>query len=579
MKSGILFNNDYHRLEGSMKVWFRKQKKVLSVTLVLVGVAIGGIVVGFKLADTDYFFKINKSIDIFGRVYKEVTMNYVDEVDPEKFMEAGIDGMLGTLDPYTNYINEKEGDEVELITSGKYGGIGVTIGLRDNYITILSLMEGYSAQRQGLQPGDHILEIDGRSIVGTKPDAVRSMTRGEPGTEVHLKVEREGEGKPLEFVLVREEIQLKNISYADFIGDGVAYIRLERFSRGAGDELRLAIKNLRLRDSIKSVILDLRDNPGGLLDVAVDVVEKFVPKGSLIVSTRGRKPDSEKKYYATEEPMLSNTPLAILVNRNSASASEIVAGAIQDLDRGIILGTRTFGKGLVQTISPLLYSTQLKMTTAKYYTPSGRCIQEIDYLHKNKDGVFAITPDSLRKEYKTMRGRPVFELGGIHPDSAIDEADPSTLQKELSRKSMYFKFATRYASIHKELPSTFATDDTLLKEFRQFLDDQKFTYEDEGEAKIKELTEIVNKKKYSATVHDEIERLKNEMSKDKTNAVEWNKKEILRALKTEIMSRYKGEVGRIEASLIGDVQVETAKSLVASGKEYSRRLSIKETNR
>jgi len=230
---------------------------------------------GFRWADTDYFFKIQKSIDIFGRVYREVTMNYVDEIDPEKFMHAGVDGLLSVLDPYTQFFSEQEGDEVELITTGKYGGIGVSIGVRDGYITILSLMEGYSAQRQGILPGDRVIEIEGKSVVGLKPEDVRSMTRGEPGTEVHLKIEREGEPQPLTFVLVREEIQLKNVTYADFIDEGIVYVRLARFSRSAGDELRLAIKDLKLKGTIRGMILDVRENPGGLLDAAVDVVEKF----------------------------------------------------------------------------------------------------------------------------------------------------------------------------------------------------------------------------------------------------------------------------------------------------------------
>src|ERR1041384_1457247 len=449
-----------------------------------------GVFVGFRMADSDYFFKINKSIDIFGRVYKEVSLNYVDEVDPEKFMEAGIDGLLGTLDPYTNFISESESDEVELITTGKYGGIGVTIGSRDGVITVITLMEGYSAQRQGIQPGDRILEIDGKSVVGYKPEAVRSMTRGEPGTELHLKVDRDGEPKPLDFVLVREEIQLHNVSYADFIGDGIAYVRLERFSRGAGDEVRLAIKDLRLKGPINGGILDLRDNPGGLLDVAVDIVEKFARKGSLVVSTRGRKPESERKFFVTEEPMLPDVPLALLVNRNSASASEIVAGAIQDLDRGIIIGTRTFGKGLVQTITPLSYNTQLKITTAKYYTPSGRCIQEIDYMHRNKDGVFAITPDSLRRVFKTLKGRKQFESGGIQPASLVPEPVRSDVYSDLLRKSMYFKFATRFVTNKKEQPAIL-NDDTLFSQFKEFLAAQKFTFQDEKLLELREERVVV----------------------------------------------------------------------------------------
>jgi carboxyl-terminal processing protease len=554
-----------------MKYSPKSTRRALSLLLIITVVAGSAFIVGFRHSEGDYFERINQSIDIFGRVYKEVTLNYVDEVDPGKFMEAGVDGLLSTLDPYTNFINASEGDEVELITTGKYGGIGVTIGLRDGYITIITLMDGYSAQRVGLQPGDRILEIEGKPIVGLKPDGVRALTRGEPGTEVHVKIEREGEPKPLEFVLMREEIQLHNVSYSEFVDDGIGYVRLERFSRGAGDEVRLAIKDLKLKGALRGIILDLRDNPGGLLDAAVDVVEKFAPKGSLVVSTRGRKPDSEKKFYVTEEPMLADVPLVVLVNRNSASASEIVAGAIQDLDRGVILGTRTFGKGLVQTITPLMYNTQLKITTAKYYTPSGRCIQEIDYMHKNKDGVFSITPDSLRHEFSTLKGRKEFEAGGIQPDSTVAETEHSTLHNELSRKSMYFKFASHYISLHHELPGA-PDSDSLLQQFHQFLIDQKFTYENEGEVKLKELHDIAEKAKYSPAIVEEIERMKKQLGEEKVTDIMKNRPEVLSALKIELMRRAKGEHGRIEASLADDVQVVAAKGLLENRKEYSRRL-------
>jgi carboxyl-terminal processing protease len=534
---------------------------------------------GFKWADTDYFFKIQKSIDIFGRVYKEITMNYVDEIDPEKFMESGVDGLLATLDPYTQFISEQEGDEVELITTGKYGGIGVSIGVRDGYITILSLMEGYSAQRQGILPGDRILEIDMKSVVGSKPDDVRSLTRGEPGTEVHLKIEREGESQPLTFVLVREEIQLKNVTYADFIKDDIAYVRLDRFARSAGDELRLAIKELRLKGTMKGIILDLRDNPGGLLDAAVDVVEKFVPKGSLVVSTKGRRMETEKKYTATEEPMLPDVPLIVLVNKNSASASEIVAGAIQDLDRGIILGTRSFGKGLVQTVVPLAYNTQLKITTAKYYTPSGRCIQQIDYMHKDKDGIFAVKPDSMKQEFKTLKGRSVFESGGVYPDTIVGEREQGTIHKELLRKLMYFKFATRYSSQHKELQPMLKDDQALLKDFRAYLDEQQFSYQDDGEKKVSELKELAHKLNYNKSTIDALNHLDNLLQDEKKNALELNKTQILQALRMEIMSRYEGEKGRVAASLADDVQVSHAMSLLKNNTEYRRLLTATSLHR
>lgn len=560
-----MIKNIQHRVKLRKKFYF-------STFILIIGI-VCAFIIGFKFSEDDYFFKINKSIDIFGRVYREVALNYVDVIDPEKFMEAGIRGMLSELDPYTNFISEKEADEVELITVGKYGGIGVTIGLRDGYITILSLMEGYSAQKQGITPGDRILEVDGKNVVGMKPDEIRFLTRGEPGTEVHLKIEREGEPKPLEFVLVREEIQLKNISYSDYVYDGIAYIRIDRFSRGVGDELRLALKDLKLKGEIKGVILDLRGNPGGLLESAVDVVSKFLPKGSLVVSTRGRQADSERKYFVTEEPMFPDVPLIVVVDQQSASASEIVAGAVQDLDRGIILGKRTFGKGLVQTITPLAYNTQLKITTAKYYTPSGRCIQEIDYTQKNKEGVFAAKPDSLKKTFKTMKGRLELEAGGIQPDTTVEDKEYSSFYNDLVRKSMFFKFANYYVSEHKDSIGTIDSQ-LLIKEFKEFLNRSNYSYQDEVETKLKELCDLADKCKYSENVKKEFELLKKYLLEEKQDIVGKYQEEILPSIKSEIISRYKGEKGKIEEQLKYDVQIQAAIGLINNRKEYAKRLNF-----
>jgi carboxyl-terminal processing protease len=558
-----------HPAQKKMKSNISRLTRIL---FLLTGVIIGVVIVGFTGTDSDYFFKINKSIDIFGTIYREVAANYVEEIDPEKFMEAGVDGMLGTLDPYTNFIAEREADEVQLITSGTYGGIGVTIGLRDGYITILSLMDGYSAQRQGVRPGDRIVEVDGKPVKGMNPQDIRSLTRGEPGTEVRIRVERVDESQSLEFILVREKIQLKNITYADYVSDGIAYIRLERFTMSAGDELRLALKELKLKGTLNGIILDLRGNPGGLLEAAVNIVEKFVTKGNLVVSTKGRSVDSEKKYIVSEDPLIPDLPMIILVNGQSASASEVVAGAIQDLDRGLIVGTRSFGKGLVQTVMPLVYNTQLKITTAKYYTPSGRCIQEINYGDRNAKGVFTTIPDSLKRKFKTMKGRLELEAGGIEPDSIVREPEPSALYQELMRRSMFFRFASWYTSVHPDTPKVF-NDEILLRDFKKFLDSLKFAYTDEVEVKLNELCDLAEKCKYSAEIKSYVAELKSKLTAEKNIALDRHSKELLSSLKTEIMSRYKGEKGRIEEGLRDDIQVKTAIDLLSDRKAYDKRLS------
>jgi len=504
-------------------------------------------------------------------VYREVSVNYVDDIDPEKFMQAGIDGMLGTLDPYTVYIDKEEGDDVDLLTTGKYGGIGVTIGVRDGSVRVISVMDGYSAQRQGVLPGDKFLEIDGVKVTGKKPDEVRSLTRGEPGTDVKVLVEREGEAKPLEFTLIREEIQVKNVTYAGYVADGIGYIRLERFSRKAGEEVRQAIRDLKAQGELKGIVFDLRGNPGGLLDAAVEVASKFLPRGSMIVSTRGRRQEADKKYTSTEEPVLPTTPLAILTDRNSASASEIVAGSIQDLDRGVIVGTRTFGKGLVQTIVPLNYGAQLKITTARYYTPSGRSIQEIDYMHRDKNGVFVTVPDSLKQAYATAHGRKVLEHGGIAPDSVVNDPDEGPMVRDLVRKALFFKFAIHYVAEHKNEQITGVTP-AMLEAFRKFLGEEHFEYQEETDAKLKDLRQVAEHSHYGNDVLGDIDRLASAFEKEKDRGFERYKDHITDELTIALMARLHGEHGRIQASLEDDAQLKAAVGLLTNGKVYTRKL-------
>ena len=525
------------------------------------------------LPDTDIYLKINKSIDVFGRVYREITVNYVDEIDPEKFMQAGIDGMLGTLDPYTVYIDKEEGDEVDLLTTGKYGGIGVTIGARDGALKVITVMDGYSAQRAGIIPGDKLIEVGGVTVGAKKPDEVRSLTRGEPGTEVKVVIERDGVKKPMEFVLIREEIQVKNVTYSGFVGDGIGYIRLERFSRRAGEEVRQAITDMKLQGEIKGVVLDLRGNPGGLLDAAVEDVSKFVPRGSLIVTTKGRKPESDKTYLSTEDPLLPSTPLVVLTDRGSASASEIVAGALQDLDRALIVGTRTFGKGLVQTILPLNFGAQLKITTARYYIPSGRSIQEIDYRHRDRNGIFATVPDSLRREFKTSRGRKEFEYGGITPDSVVTDEDEGPMVREIMKRALFFKFANSYVAEHKGENIT-GVDGTILSAFRAFLDREKFDYQEEMEGKITDLRQVAERSHYTKDVSETLDRLELTLQKEKTHGFERYSDHITNELNIEIMARLKGDRGRIEASLREDPPLLAGEGLLKERKTYTKKLGF-----
>lgn len=521
--------------------------------------------------DGDYLLKVNKSIDLFGKVYREIAAHYVDQVDPEKFMAAGIEGMLGSLDPYTVYIDRDDEGDVDLLTTGRYGGIGITIGLRDSTIQVLTVMDGYSAQKEGIVPGDRILSVNGVQVRSKRPNDVRNLTRGDPGTDVTITIEREGEPSPMEFVLTREEILLKNVTYASFVEDGIGYIKLERFSRRAGEDVRQAIKDLKLRGELDGLVLDVRGNPGGLLDAAVEVVSKFVPRGSLIVSTMGRQSESRKPYSSTEEPLLAETPLIVLVDRGSASASEIVSGALQDLDRALIVGTRTFGKGLVQTIRDLPYDAKLKLTTARYYIPSGRSIQEIDYMHRDKNGVFVTVPDSLKREFTTKLGRKVYEYGGITPDSVVEEPDPGPMIRELLRRSLFLRFVNVYATGQEKDTVTSITDKTLAS-FKTFLDEREFDYQEEADTRIQELRQIAESSHYSAEVMADLDLLANALRKEKARGFERYKNHIRRELDIALMAWLRGEQGRVKASLTGDTQLEAAIGLLKKPQLYAKKI-------
>ena len=526
---------------------------------------------GFVLqTDDDVYLKITRGLDIFSKVYREVAYKYVENVDPEEFMKYGIDRMLESLDPYTVFIDDNKSDEIDLITNGKYGGIGISVGVRDSSFVVTSVMDGFTAARNGVKIGDIIIQIDSVDVLRKTPDDVRELFRGEPGTTLHLRVMRNGVPNPIDFTLTREEILLKNVSYAGLLDHNIGYIRLEHFTRGAGEEVRTAIKDLKSKGA-QRFILDLRGNPGGLLDQAVEVVSQFVPRNSLIVSTHGRTEDSEHKYYTDEEPVAPDMPLMVMVNGESASASEIVAGALQDLDRAIIVGTRTFGKGLVQTITPLPYNTTLKITTAKYYTPSGRCIQEIDYGNK-RNGVFRPFPDSTRKTFFTAHHRPVRDEGGITPDSTVRPYTPSRTILALDNNDYFSRF---FDSHNKYVADTTITSQKLYTDFIEFLHTSHF----EGDPRITQSLDsaiaTAQDDKYADGMLDEMKA-----ARDKA-ATEWEKNlgEDKKDIETELLiaraRRTGGEREAIAVAIPYDNQLQTGIHILENQKTVEIKLGLR----
>lgn len=543
------------------------KKKIIIPVLLL-----SFLVTGFVLINKDLFFEISKNIDIFTRVYKEITFNYVDEINPEQFLRAGIRGMLNTLDPYTVFIDEKRKDDIDYITNGKYGGVGISIGVRDNSVTILELMDGYSAQRQGIKVGDVIHKVEETLISKENYDDVSYLVKGEPGTAVNMTVIR-ASSDTLIFKLVREEIVVKNIPYYGFYPESSnnAYIKLNGFTRTAGDEFRKALIELRKQKQVNSIILDLRGNPGGLLDVAVDVANKFIKKGELIVSTKGRDSSSLKQYFALQEPMFPDTKLIVLVNEGSASASEIVAGAVQDHDRGIILGAKTFGKGLVQTITPLSYNTSLKITTAKYFTPSGRCIQKIDYSLKNSS--ISKYDTVISNSFKTDNKRSVFSSGGITPDSLVEESEYSDITRDLMAKGFIFKFINELQNNNPDASYSDYKHNALYDDFRKFLTANNYLYKSNNNKKIDELRKsIINDKRYDSVI-DKLNSLEKELKVIDSEMADVKKDEISIFLKIELASRFFGSEGRIKVSLDDDKQLQTALNLLQNEVAFNKILN------
>ncbi len=547
----------------------RNSIKVIIAVLVII------VFSGSLKSDKDIFYQISKSIDIFGKVYKEVSFNYVDEINPEEFMLSGINGMLASLDPYTVFIDEKRKDDIDLLTNGKYGGIGVSIGIRNDNVTIVDVLDGYTAQRQGLRIGDVIANVNGVDINKDNFEDISKLVKGEPGTEVKLTILRDGGTDKQIFTLVREEVKVKNLLYSGFEPENSdnVYLKLTSFTRTAGDEIRNTLLELSSKKKINSIVLDLRGNPGGLLDAAVDVCEKFLPKNQIVVSVMGRDSSTLKKYYSTEEPIGGNSKLVVLVDSGSASASEIVAGAIQDHDRGVVIGTETFGKGLVQTVIPLSYNTSIKITTARYYTPSGRCIQKVDYSKSNK--AVNANYDVDKKSFRTDHNRLVYSSGGIKPDSLIPSKEELSLIRELVSKGLVFKFATGYSEKYSRDKFISENNNDLFKKFLEFLKKENFEYSNSAEKKMNELIALSEKEKYSKNIIDELNNFSTRFKSLRKNEIENHKDEILETVAAELYNRYDGINGRIKYSLSKDKQFSLAVEILKKDDVYKHLLSHK----
>ena len=528
----------------------------------------GGVCTGFFALQETRDFRIAKNLDIFFSLFRELNTFYVDEINPDKVIKTSIDDMLKSLDPYTVYYPESEADEFTFMTTGKYGGIGSLVRGGGDYVTISEVYKGFPADLAGIKAGDLLKKVDGVSLKGTSTEKVSDKLKGSAGTDISVTVERNG--KDLEYKMKREKIVIPPVPYFGMIDSNTGYIRFTTFTQGCSQDVKNALVALKANNP-KQIILDLRSNPGGLLTEAVEIVNFFVGEGNAVVSTKGKVKQFDEEFKTTKAALDDKIPLAILINSGTASAAEIVAGAIQDLDRGIIIGQRSYGKGLVQVTRPLSYNTQLKVTTAKYYIPSGRCVQALDFSHPNADGSVGIIPDSLISEFKTRNGRIVKNGGGITPDVPMLPESLSQVASELYLRYFIFDFATKYYWAHPDIktPSQFALSDQDYADFRDFLIAKKFDYKTVTEQSLNELISNAKKEKYYALHKD----LFNEIEKDITHSLDQDlsifKPEIKELLEEEIIGRYFYDEGAIAWTIKKDSLINKAIEILNNKDKYS----------
>jgi len=521
-------------------------------------------------------FETSKQLDIFNALVKELDMFYVDTIDAKTTIRNGIDYMLSKLDPYTNYYPEEEMSDFKFMTTGEYAGIGAIITQRDGKVYISDPYEGMPAALAGLQAGDEILEIDGESLVGKTSTHASEKLKGQPNTIVKIKYQRPGEKKPQVVNITRKRIHIDPVKYYGVVKDSIGYIYFSNFTDQSAAEVKAVFEDLKKNQHITSLILDIRDNPGGLMNDAIQLVNMFVPKGEVVLSTKGKLKQWDRIYRTTQEPVDSEIPLVLLVNRGSASSSEIVAGALQDLDRAVVVGTRTFGKGLVQGSRELPYNGSIKITTSKYYIPSGRCIQAIDYSHRNPDGSVATVPDSLTSIFQTSKGREVRDGGGINPDFVVEAKKTPSIIYYLISEYIFFDFATEYKQAHQTIPpvAEFFITDEDYRQFKTFVKGKNFDYDRQSGKAITALKETMEFEGYMDIASEEFKALEDKLKPDLDRDLDLYKDIISKYLAQEIVKRYYYQKGEILEALKDDPDLEKAIEILSNKALYNETLKI-----
>lgn len=546
--------------------------KKINLKLVVIAICLLTTVKSFSQIENDKYFEMNKAIETFGSVFKTLHGNYVDEINSGDLVKTAIDAMLAKLDPYTNFFPESDMEDVKLQLLGQYGGIGALIHYDNGVVYISEPYEGLPAYKAGIKAGDAIISVDGESAKGKTNDQVRERLRGQAGTEIELEVERDG--KIIKKTFRREDIQLPNVPYYGMLDEKIGYIKLNEFTQNAAKNVQDAFENLK-RQNMQYLVLDLRGNGGGLLQEAVGIVNLFVDKGQVVVSTKAKTVERNSVFKTTKKALDTKIPIVVLIDGGSASASEIVSGSLQDFDRAVVMGQCSFGKGLVQNILPLIYNSQMKVTVSKYYIPSGRCIQAIDYSHRDKSGKANKIPDSLRTAFKTKGGRTVYDGLGIEPDIKLDPEYASNIAIALISKFHCFNYATKFVKENPSIASAkdFEITDEIYNDFIEYLKDKDYSYTTTSEIILEDLLSSAKKEKLGDETLKEIELIKTQIAEDKSGDLIKYKEDIKEILLSEIVVRYYNQKGRIEALLKHDKEVEKAKEVLYDQKQYKKTLS------